>query len=644
MCGIAGFAGLNAPDLLRRMTRLLTHRGPDDEGYFETEGVGLGMRRLSVIDVETGRQPIHNEAGTVWAVFNGEIYNYLTLRQDLEQRGHRFVTNSDSEVIVHLYEEYGDDFMQSLRGMFTIALWDETKDRLLLLRDRVGIKPLYYAQDAGQLYFASEMKALLAVPGVRRDVDQASFLKYLGFLYVPAPGSIFQDVQKLQPGHCLSFCDGQVSSWQYWDLAFQQNPYADEVEAADHLYSVLDESVRLRMVSDVPLGGFLSGGLDSSAIAALMSKHSTERVQTFCVGFGGEGEGFNELAYARQVADHLGTEHHERMVDYDVIDLLPKMLWHLDEPFGNPTAVLAYLLSEYARQHVTVALSGTGGDEAFLGYPRHLGLMYANSYRRVPAPCRSLLRAMIGVLPESTASSYPLHRFGKRIRRFVDGVEAPEQESYVKWLTYFDSAQRGMLAGDDQDVDGFMYDALGRHSVPIADRAQYADIKTFLPYNQLEYMDKMSMACSLEARVPFCDHELLEFSATLPSAWKIRGRHTKRILKRACKGLLPDHIINRRKVGFDAPAGAWFKGRLRPVCHAVFSPEAIGETGAFSPQEVQRLWHLHLSGRRDLSLQLWIIFVFEVWHRMYIRQGITDSPDFTLTELLQDQGLTINAG
>ena len=647
MCGIAGFYGHADPTLLRRMVRLLISRGPDDEGFYEDEQVGLGMRRLCIIDVAGGHQPIHNEDETIWVILNGEIYNYQLLRTTLEEKGHCFYTHSDTECLVHLYEEYGEDFVQHLRGMFAIALWDRTQKKLLLVRDRIGIKPLYYFLDNGRLFFASELKSLLSAPGFERELDPAAFQQYLSFLYIPAPHTIFRKIAKLPPGFLLSMENGRMESKPYWDLSFGRQECADEEEAAEKVLEVLDESVRMRMISDVPLGAFLSGGLDSSAIVGLMARHSSRPVKTFTVGFEAEGKGFNELEYARQIARHFDTEHHECTIDYDVIDLLPRVLWHFDEPFGNSTSVLAYLLSEFTRKHVTVALSGTGGDEAFMGYPRHLGLSMGHLYEKLPRPFRQhFLRRLIALLPESTASNFPAHRLAKRMRRFVEGMEMPEEDRYLSWLRYFDGEGQKRLTEleGDGEVDGFMYGYLGRFPErSVEDRAFYADIKTFLPYNQLEYMDKMSMAHSLEARVPFCDHELLEVSASLEHQWKLKGRGGKRVLKKACELFLPREIVHRRKVGFDAPTGEWFKGSLRPFCEALFSEKALKQTGIFRPEEVQRLMHLHLSGKRDLSLHLWMILIFEVWYRMYVVQEITDQPDFTLRELLGEQDIQIDS-
>lgn len=627
------------------MTRLLHHRGPDDEGFFEGEGVGLGMRRLSIIDVGGGHQPIHNEDESIWLVFNGEIYNHQVLRERLQAAGHHFYTQSDTECIVHLYEEDNEGFLQHLQGMFCFALWDKSRNRLVLARDRVGIKPLYYQVFNGRLYFASELKSLLVIPGYERKMDPVAVSEYLSLLYIPAPRTVFQATSKLPPATVLTLTAGELVVRSYWDLQFATAQVSSEEEAAERVLELLEESVRQRMISDVPLGAFLSGGLDSSAIVALMSRNSSGPVKTFTVDFEGEGGGFSEVQYARQVAREFDTEHHECRIDYDVVDLLPRVLWHFDEPFGNSTSVLTYLLSEYAQSHVTVALSGTGGDEAFLGYPRYLGLSLARTYEMLPSWIRrQVVEKVAGSLPESTDSGFPMDRLFKRLRRFVEGMKLPEEHRYMNWLTYFDAQGIRRLTGSTNPgpelaslIESFDHYA-GR---AVEDRAFYTDVKTFLPGNQLEYMDKMSMAHSLEARVPFCDHRLLELSASLRPEWKLRGGGGKLVLKKACEKILNKKVIYRRKVGFDAPSGAWIKGSLRPICESLFSEQALEQTGLLKAAEVQKLMASHLSGRRDLSNQLWSLLVLEVWYRMYVIEGVVDRPDFTLRDLLDQQNIEV---
>ena len=644
MCGITGFTGSD-PDLLRRMTERLVHRGPDDMGYYEDAHVSLGMRRLSIIDVEGGHQPLTNEAKSIWTVFNGEIYNFVELRKELKSKGHTFSTNSDTEVIVHLYEEWGDDFVNHLNGMFAVAIWDAPRQRLLLARDRLGIKPVYYVSRGGRIWFASEIKSLLCVPTVTRDIDAESLLQYLSLQYIPADRTIFDDINSLRPGHLLVFERREFHIGQYWDLQHRTCVVNSEGEAAEAVLEKLRAAVRSRMVSDVPVGAFLSGGLDSSAIVALMSE-SSSKVATFSMGFGAEDSGFSELAHARKVAEAFGTDHHECVADFRIADLLPQVLWHFDQPFGNSTSVLVYLLSEFTSKHVKVALSGTGGDEVFMGYPRYLGLSLGRLYRRLPQAARRALSSGIKRLPEFTSGNTPMMRLTKRMRRFAQGCELSEEEAYLTWVTYFNARERRRLVpGVDGDgVDALLMGYLDAGAGQgIQDRASYLDLKSYLPGNQLEYMDKMSMAWSLEARVPFCDHGLLEYSASLPHEHKIRGWETKRVLKRACKELVPHSVLSRRKVGFDAPAGAWLQGGLRSVCEGLFSEKSLAQTGFIDHGEVRKLMDLHQRGKRDLSQQIWSILVFEIWYRMYVMADLSDRPNFSLTELLNDQGISVRA-
>ena len=643
MCGIAGFYGARNDDLLKGMTRSLVHRGPDDEGYYSDDHVSLGMRRLSIVDVEGGHQPMTNEDESVWVVFNGEIYNHEALREELKGQGHLFNSRCDTEVIVHLYEELGDSFLHRLNGMFAIALWDMRGRRLLLARDRVGVKPLYYRQTSAELFFGSELKSLLPTPGFSRKVDAESVQQYLSNLYVAAPKSIFSEVKKLPPGHLLEYQDGTCRTEAYWDLKFRSDGPASLGESIDAVQESLEASVKARMESDVPLGAFLSGGLDSSLIVAIMAKHSSAPVKTFTVGFSDGASGYSEAPFARQVADTFSTEHHECLIDYSVVELLPKVIWHFDEPFGNSTAVLTYLLSQFAREHVAVALSGTGGDEAFLGYPRYLGVTQGQLYERIPQILRSqVIERLGGRLPERVGGNFPMDRLAKRLNRFISGMKLPPDQRYVSWLTYFGQDERACLTSHpiSELPESALSDLFGRHGDRSEiDRAFYTDIKSFLPSNQLEYMDKMSMACSLEARVPFCDHKLLELSASMPSKYKLKGLETKRVLKLVGERVLPRGIVRRGKVGFDAPTGLWFNKELMPICEVLFSKAALKETGNFCAQEVGRLMALHHSGKRDLSLHLWMILVFEIWFRMYVIKAIDKQPDFTLSQLLDEQGL-----
>ena len=642
MCGICGFYAEPNPELLKKMCNALRHRGPDDEGYYVDPQVSLGMRRLSIIDLVTGHQPISNEDETKWVVFNGEIYNYPELRTLLEKKGHQFQTRCDTEVIVHLYEEFSLDFVKFLRGMFSIALWDKKEKKLILARDRVGKKPLYYLAKNGKLFFSSEMKSLFYCPDFSRELEPAGIPLYLSYLYIPAPYSIFKDVKKLPPAHLLVYSQNQLQAIKYWELNPKKIYSYSQPDLVQQVRDKLEESVKIRLISDVPLGAFLSGGIDSSAIVGFMAKHSSRPVKTFTVNFNGQDHKYNETEFARKVASYFGAEHHQTTIEYNVIDLLPKVLWHFDEPFGNSTSVLAYLLSEFTKKHVTVALSGTGGDEAFLGYPRYWGITWSEYYRKIPQFIRAgAIRRLVKLLPESTDGNRSQDRLFKRIKRFVKGAELNPDQRYLSWLTYFDSDfQKNLLSprimADMEYIPTYLklFKELDALSDDPLDKAFLFDIQTFLPFNQLEYMDKMSMAKSLEARCPFCDHELLELSAGLPSQLKLRRTNGKYILKKACEGILPKEIIFRKKVGFDAPVGLWFKRDLKEFVEKCFSPACLKQTQLFNPEAVQGLLKLHFSNRNDLSVHLWMILVLEIWYRMYIKNKVIEEPSFKLVDLL----------
>ncbi len=632
--------------LLHKMCRIIEHRGPDDDGYYEDGHVSMAMRRLSIIDLQTGKQPVHNEDETIWVVFNGEIYNYARLAQELRARGHKFYTKSDTEVIVHLYEEYGLDFVRHLQGMFVFALRDCRNRRLILARDRLGIKPLYYMEKNGKIMFSSEMKSLLCSDGFDREMDYQALTELFGFNYVPAPRTIFKNVSKLLPGHLLIVDDDTCKTQivKYWDIPLYDDLTGmDEIELIEAVRSTLEKSIKRRMISDVSLGAFLSGGLDSSAIVGVMAEHSHKPVKTFTVGFGGKGTGYNELKEARRVAEYFDTEHHEIILNYDIMEILPQVVWHFDEPFGNSTSVCVYLLSEFTKQYVTVALSGTCGDELFLGYPRHQGLGYLDAYRSIPLLFRrGLIEPVIRRLPESTKGNRFTDRLAKRSKRFISGVSLSPQQMYVNWLIYMNKEAQMQLFSHkinaeiaDASPTGFMQEHFDVASkLELGNMASYIDLKMFLPNNQLEYMDKMSMAQSLEARVPFVDHELVELVMNIPARLKLNGRTTKYILKKACETFLPKDIIYRRKVGFDAPVGSWIKHDLRRFMEVLFSPESLAETGIFNPVTVNSLFQEHLAGKRDLSSHLWMIMFFEVWYRMYILQGIVEKPAFSLKDLV----------
>ncbi len=631
MCGIAGIVSFEGRPVrlaeLRRMCAFLAHRGPDDEGFYVAPSAGLAMRRLSIIDLATGRQPVSNEDGTVWCVFNGEIYNFQELRRDLEGRGHSFSTGTDTEVIVHLYEERGARCVEALRGMFAFAVWDEREQSLLLARDRVGIKPLYYGQVGGRLAFASELKALLALPEVERDLNWTALGHLLAFLTTPQADSIVQGVRKLEPGTVLIASRRGVRISRYWDLEWAPDHGRSEADFIEGLRERLEESVRLHMVSDVPLGAFLSGGVDSSAVVATMARLSPRPVKTFSIGF--EEDDYNELAYAGEVARAFGTEHHELVLRPDVLSVLDDLAWHLDEPFGDASVIPTYMVSKLAAEHVTVVLSGDGGDELFAGYDRYRVEARERRRERVPAALRRALGALAHHAPE-----------GMKGRNFLRHLALDGPVRYLDALAFFRrEEQREMLqpdvfalvsAGDPwrelaaytADLDGHWLSTL-----------QHLDIKAYLPLDILTKVDRTSMAHSIEARVPLLDHELMEFAATIPPALKLRHGTSKYILKQALRGWLPTSVLERPKQGFSIPLGRWFRGGLREFARDLLLSGRARQRGLFRPAYVDKLLRRHAAGR-DLDFQVWTLISFELWARRYLDESWRPSPAATPSEPL----------
>ena len=619
MCGIAGFADATPSgrpaefNLVHRMCEVIRHRGPDDEGIHVEPGVGLGMRRLSIIDLSGGRQPIHNETSTIWVVFNGEIYNYRELRAELEAHGHHFATSSDTETIVHAYEQWGEDVFRRLRGMFGIALWDRPNRTLLLGRDRAGQKPLHYAERRGRLYFASEIKSLLAAGAIDPALDFAALDHYLTFLYTPRDASIFEGVHKLPPGHYLRWRDGRVEVKQYWQIADRETFPGSEAEAVEALGAVLQDAVRSHMISDVPLGAFLSGGVDSSAVVGMMARASSQPVKTFSIGF--DEPEFDELEHARTVASHFGTDHHEFVVRPDGLTILEDLIGHFDEPFADSSAIPTWYVSEIARRHVTVVLSGDGGDELFGGYDRYLPHPRVAQFDRLPLPG---LRA-------AASLAWPLLPHGAKGKNFLRHVAQEPAGRYLDSIALFHADERTALYTDDvrTRLRAESEAALARHfdrfaALPHDSRMMRFDFETYLPEDVLTKVDRMSMAHSIESRVPLLDNEVIDFAATLPARFKIRNGRRKHILKETLRTLLPDSILNRRKQGFGVPLGTWFRGGLTDLFSDVLDAPRTKQRGYFEPVFVSRLLREHLSGTRDHTLRLWQLLVFELWHRHYL--------------------------
>ncbi|MBI4526167.1 MAG: asparagine synthase (glutamine-hydrolyzing) [Deltaproteobacteria bacterium] len=618
MCGIAGILTLDGRpvdrDQVQRMCDSIVHRGPDDEGLYFGAGVGLGMRRLSIIDLKTGHQPISNEDGSIWVVFNGEIYNFKELRADLKRRGHLFATGTDTETIVHLYEEYGKDCVQRMRGMFTFAVWDSRQRTLLLARDRLGIKPLYFAQAGKKLVFASELKAILQLPDVERRLDWGSVNYLFSFLSTPASKSILEGVHKLEPGHLLIASPGQ--SWRiesYWDVQFEPDYRHSEEYFVERLRELIEESVRLRLVSEVPLGAFLSGGIDSSSIVRTMAGLSSAPVKTFSIGFN-EG-GYNELEYARLVAKRLGTEHHELVLEPDVLGIIDDLPWYLDEPFGDPSAIPTYMVSKLASEHVTVVLSGDGGDELFAGYDRYAVEERERAYR-IPSLVRNGLRLMAEMMPE-----------GMKGRNFLRHFSYTGAERYMDSLTLFSHEEKQKLFQPEafrllreQDSLPSEIESLSKMNGNWLSGLQYLDLKSYLPLDILTKVDRMSMAHSIEVRVPLLDHKLVEFAATIPPELKLRRGITKDIFKRAMRGLLPDEIIDRPKKGFAIPLGSWFRGKLDRFVRELLLSETTRRRGILSPPYIEKILQLHERGR-NLDFQIWTLISFELWCRRFLDQS-----------------------
>ncbi len=622
MCGICGIVSFKADkpvreEEIKEMTDRLIHRGPDDWGIFHKfPSVGLGMRRLSIIDLVGGKQPIHNENGTIQIVFNGEIYNFKELRQDLEKKGHRFYTSCDTEVIVHLYEEYEVDCLQFLRGMFALSIWDENKKRLFLARDRLGIKPLHYIVEDGRIIFASEIKSILSCGGITRELDCSALDRYLTFEYIPSPQTILKGIKKLFPGHYLLFQEGKTSVKKYWDVDFLENKDFSE----EKILEVFKEAVNYRLISDVPLGAFLSGGVDSSSVVALMSRLSPGPVKTFSIGF--EDKSYNELNYARIVAQRFNTDHHEFILKPDIPDLIKKIIDCLDEPLADFSIIPTYLVSRMARQYVTVALSGDGGDEIFAGYETYLAQKVSGYYRHLPLLLRrGLINPVFKMLPPNS------HKKGliNYLRRFVTGEDLPSELQHIRWMIFLKDEEKQKLYSRQfqneviktdtyqpwKDYFNYVMDK------PSLSRQQYVDIKTYLPEDILHKVDIMSMANSLEVRVPILDHKLVELAASLPPSLKLKGFSAKYIFKKAVGKIIPREIINRPKQGFSIPIKNWLKTDLKDFLLDVLSESQVKKRGIFNYTYIEQIIKEHLEGRENHSHCLWSLMIFSLWQDKY---------------------------
>jgi asparagine synthase (glutamine-hydrolysing) len=613
VCGIAGIVRFDGRPVLeddvRAMCRAMVHRGPDEEGVYLGAGVGLGMRRLSIIDLEGGQQPISNEDGSIWVVFNGEIYNHRELRRQLTRDGHTFRTASDTETIVHLYEDLGARAVERLRGMFAFALWDAPRRQLLLARDRLGIKPLYYADLDDGVVFASELKPILQRPDIGRDLNWEAVGHLFTFLATPSSSSIVKGVRKLEPARFATAADRRgVRVERYWDVEFQPDEHSSEDELVEQLRELLVESVRLHQISDVPIGAFLSGGIDSSAVVATMAQLTSSPVKTFAIGF--VEEDYSELDHARRVAEQFGTDHHELILRPDVVQIAEDLAWYLDEPFGDTSAIPTYMVSKLASEHVTVVLTGDGGDELFAGYDKYVTEERERRYDRVPDSIRKVLGAVGRAMPE-----------GMTGRRFLRHLALNGSRRYLDASTLFRTDELRQVFRREAFNRIAVHDPWARSLMELASigsdwvaALQYCDLQTYLPLDILTKVDRMTMAHSIEARPPLLDHRVVEFAATVPARYRLRDGTTKYLLKRAMRGILPDAIIDRPKHGFAVPLARWFRGELAGFTRDVLLSDTCRQRWLFEPKYVERLIRLHTRGR-DLDLQLWTLLSFELWCR-----------------------------
>jgi asparagine synthase (glutamine-hydrolysing) len=633
MCGIAGKLFFEParpvdPALLERMGAVLEHRGPDDAGVYRAGPVGLVSRRLAIVDLSSaGHQPMASADGRLWITYNGEIYNFLLLRAELERQGVTFRSRTDTEVILALYERYGAECLGYLRGMFAFAIWDRQERTLFLARDRLGKKPLVYYHDAERLLFASEPKAILQDPEVPVEADLEAIHHYLTYGYIPSPWSAFRHFRKLPPAHYLLVREGRLSVHRYWSLRYTPKRDESATRLVEELGALLEEAVRLRLISDVPLGALLSGGIDSSVVVALMRRVASGPVRTFSIGF--DRPEYDELAYARQVARRFETEHHDLVVKPDAVTMLPRLVWHYNEPFADSSAVPSFVLCEMARGFVTVALNGDGGDEAFLGYDRYLGTVLAGWQDRIPGPIRRAAVGAARLLPGGALKS-PAHR----LRRFVEPLGLEPGRRYGRWIGCFTTEEKADLYAPELAAAVARRDSLtvldaayaASDAPTFLERTVHADVQLYLPDDLLVKMDIASMAHSLEVRSPFLDHRVMEFAASLPPRLKLRGLTPKYLVRRLMKGVLPEAILRRKKMGFGVPIDHWFRHELREMAHDVLLGERSRTRGYFRPEVVRRYLDEHGAGRAHHHFRLWSLLVLELWHRAFLDARPTAPP------------------
>lgn len=623
MCGIAGFIEKENSSIEERKLRLdamcktITHRGPDEQGTTVDGRAALGMRRLSIIDLKGGQQPIFNEDNSIFIVFNGEIYNFQELREDLLKRGYKFKTNSDTETILHAYEEYGENCVEHLRGMFAFAIWNKNDESLFIARDRVGKKPLFYSlTEKGNFVFGSELKVLLKHGEVSREIDHRALDSYLTFGYVPEEFCIFKGVEKLLPGHSLTFKKGRVTTKKYWDFNYLKPlEIKTEAEYIEELRVKIDEAVKIRLISEVPLGAFLSGGVDSSSIVATMAKFSEKPVKTFSIGF--NEDSFNELKFARVAAKHFNTEHHEFVVTPDLVDIIDDLVWHFDEPFADSSALPTFMVSKMARDYVTVVLSGDGGDELFAGYTRYSVDKKRSGFSNLPGFLRKGVKAVSENLPH-----------GAKGKNYLYNASLDAIDRYIDSVSHFNTVRRKSLYSNEfqEKLNGsfglgemlFQEFAESVKTGNPIDNLLYLDSKTYLPSDILVKVDRMTMATSLEARTPLLDHKLIEFAVNIPTELKLKGLETKYIFKKAMEGIVPHEILYREKQGFGVPINEWINSQLKERIHQTLSDAKTLQRGYFDKKYIQTLLNEHHTGRRDHSHSLWILLMLELWYREFM--------------------------
>ncbi|MBK8303760.1 MAG: asparagine synthase (glutamine-hydrolyzing) [Pyrinomonadaceae bacterium] len=629
MCGIAGWINLqqskenHTESVLHSMCERIIHRGPNSEGLWLDDTVALGMRRLSIIDLHTGDQPVFNCDKSVIVMMNGELYNYRKVRAELEKRGHKFTTKSDTEILPHLYEEYGEDLVDHLNGMYAFSLWDTRKKKLIIARDRFGEKPLYYGVFDGKLIYASEPKAMLEHPSVNAELDTDALRHYLSYDYVPAPMSIYNGISKLPAAHMLTVENGEIKTRRFWNMSWSARQAGSIEDKASELRDLLSDAVRMQLVSDVPLGILLSGGIDSSTVAAFATQHATERVKTFSIGF--EEDSFDESRYARQVAKHLDTEHYEEKLSATTAgDLISDIGAWLDEPLSDGSLIPTFLLAQFVRKHVTVALGGDGGDELFAGYPMYYAHTVAAKYARVPSFLRKgFIEPVVKRLPVSTKNM----SFDYKAKRFVRGANLDTVERHHSWFGSFSLEEQGqlltpeILAASDGDIYRGPRELLALcDATTEIEQMQFLDINYYMAEDILTKVDRAAMAVSLETRAPFLDPRIGQFAASLPLQYKLSGKNGKHILKKAMADLLPANILHRPKKGFGIPIAEWLKGRLNPLMNDLLAPVRLKDQGIFNAEYVQQLITEHERGTASHHKQLWTLLVFQLWYDNFLQR------------------------